>query len=420
MHSTFHHSDFEKSARQSLTKKVARYASSIAALLEKNDYTKHESALTVSFDTGYAKEIAKVVTSIGPVSHVVLVGIGGSSLGTEAIYSALKTPESPLLTVLDEVNEEKLEGVLALIKKTKNLASLAIVIVSKSGGTTETLFNATHVLACGEKKFGAEFLKRVVVVADNDTSFFALAKKKKIKALSIPKGIGGRYSVFTAVGVLPLSLLRIDVAALRKGAQSIFTDTTRSALEEAAVVLALHAVQGVHTVNYFTFSPRLKAAGYWYRQLLAESIGKKQTKKKVPFEHSLLPTVSTAVDLHSMAQLYLGGYKNVYTHFISVISSENTQASHDHWLLAHMPAVAQKSAAQVNHAITTGVEAAYDDQKLPYRSTVLEALDAHQVGALFASSLYEVMCLGHLLDVDPFDQPAVELYKVHTKRNLEK
>jgi glucose-6-phosphate isomerase len=119
-----------------------------------------------------------------------------------------------------------------------------------------------------------------------------------------------------------------------------------------------------------------------------------------------------------MAQLYLGGYKNMYTHFLYYNEQEKMHTLVKHWLLEHVPFLEHKTFDEVNDAIVHGVLQAYDDQKLPYTYSVLNGCTAHEVGYLLSSLMCETMYLGHLLNVDPFDQPSVELYKKHTRSIL--
>ncbi len=234
----------------------------------------------------------------------------------------------------------------------------------------------------------------------------------------MPESIGGRYSIFTAAGMVPLILLGIDVVSLREGALSAVSKKELKHREESAVTLALEAEAGTHTVNFFTFNKRLTLCGYWYRQLLAESIGKNMTTKGTSFIHQLLPIVSTSVDLHSMAQLYLGGYKNMYTQFVYYNERQPFHIRTAHWLLEHVPFLGGKTFDEVNDAIKHGVLRAYDDQKLAYSYTELPKCTAFEIGFLLESRMCEIMCLGYIFNVDPFDQPSVELYKKHTKSVL--
>ena len=420
MKSSFHHSVFTKRRKAVLMKKVNRYTQTITALCKKNDYTSPESVLCIASDTAYQQSIKRVLKSFSGVQQVILIGIGGSSLGTEAVYQALAYKTSPKLLVIDSVDTESLVQLESCINTVSNLRDVVLIVVSKSGTTTETIFNGVKALELCEKKFGKAFSKQVIFIGDNDTDFFKIGKKRKVICIPLPSVISGRFSVFSAVGIVPLTLLGIDIISFCEGAQDALTKKNIQNIQESAVTLALHAENGVHTVNFFTFNKRLELFGHWYRQLLAESIGKQMTTKGTSFQHQLLPIVSTSVDLHSMMQLYLGGYTNIYTHFVYFDEQHPYNLPSAHWLLNTLPFLSGKNVRDVQGAIMQGVLTAYDDQKLPYRVTPLEKCSAYEVGYLLASCMAEVMCLAHILNVNAFDQPSVELYKKHTRVKLSK
>lgn len=416
---SFHHTVTTKRRGRVLEKKVHSYTQKITRLLKNNDYKHPESSLVIAGDTKYQNAITKALKPFKGVKHVVLVGIGGSSLGTEAVYHALAFKTSPTLMVLDQIEKDALIKLEEFIKGVSNPKDIALVVVSKSGTTTETMLNAVKVLEVCEKKYGKEFNSRTIFIGNADTPFLKIGKKKKVLCFTMPDIIGGRYSVFTAVGMVPLTLLGIDTQSLREGALALFEKKQMAHVEQSTVILTEAAEHGMHTVNFFTFSERLEQCGYWYRQLLAESIGKRMTTKGTSFAHQLLPVVTTSADLHSMAQLYLGGYKNMYTHFVDYDEKGPYHLLTAHWLIEHVPFLAGSEVLKVKEAIRKGVLQAYDDQKLPYRYTELPKCSAHEIGLLLSSCMCEVMCLAHTLNVNAFDQPSVEFYKKHTRAILD-
>lgn len=415
MHTSFHNSTHAKRRSAVLHKKVHAYATSLVSTAQKSAYTSHESLLALPGDEAYQSSIQHALRSFGSVKHVVLVGIGGSSLGTEAICSALQNAKTPSLLVFDQIDADALSELQVYSRTIASLKDVALVIVSKSGSTTETMVNAVKVMETFEKRFKDTIHTRTIFIGDEGTPFMKVGAKKKVVCISIPHLVGGRFSVFSAVGMVPLTLLGIDTVALRKGALAALQKKEMPIIEEAAVLLALHAEKGMHTVNFFALQKRLERCGYWYRQLLAESIGKNMTTHKTTFTGQILPIVSSTVDLHSMAQLYLSGYSDIYTHFVSYAEQKEQHTLPAHWLLEHMPFLKRKTATFVEDAIKEGVLRAYDDQKLPYRQTELQACTAYEIGFLMSSLMAEVMCIAHILDVDAFDQPSVELYKKHTR-----
>lgn len=419
MRSTFHHCTLPKRRVRTLEKKMLSYTNKLAKLETKNDYTLHESSLYVAGDVKYQRALTKALAQYKNVQHVVLVGIGGQSLGVEAVYRALAWKTGPTLTVIDTIDTDSYAKLEDLVTSVDDPTSLVLVVSSKSGTTTETMTNAVTALDICEKKYGESFNAQVIFIGSKDSSFLKIGKKKKALCLTMPEMIGGRYSLFTAAGIVPLILLGIDVTSLREGALDAVSEQELTHRGESALTLAILAEQGIHAVNFFTFNNRLELCGFWYRQLLAEGIGKRMTTKGTTFSHQLLPLVSTEVDLHSMAQLYLGGYKNMFTHFVYYNEDQPFHILTKHWLLEHMPFLGGKTFDEVNSAIVHGVLRAYDDQKLPYMYTELPKCTAYEVGFLLSSLMCETMCLAHALDIDAFDQPSVELYKKHTRAKLD-
>ncbi|MCR4285624.1 MAG: hypothetical protein NUW00_01885 [Candidatus Kaiserbacteria bacterium] len=395
------------------------YTKFIKGLRKMTDYTLHEASLFVPGDTEYQVYIQSSLKPFKNVKHVVLVGIGGSSLGTEAVYHALRTEKTPELHVIDSIEHDSIQHFSSLIKSTA-LNEIAVVILSKSGNTTETVLNATLVTELLVKRYGKDAVSRIIYVGNAETPLMKACEARGILTIAMPEIVGGRYSVFTAVGMVPLTLLKFDVSAMREGALSALTDANLKLIEKRAHTLVQHAKNGVHTVNFFTFTKRLSQIGYWYRQLLAESIGKGKTRAGEPFCNQLNPVVTTSADLHSIAELYLGGYKGIYTRFVSMRDAEAGTLPKKHWLTENVPSLLGKKVSAVTSAIQTGVLSAYREQKLPYESITLSTISPSEVGFLLSSLMCEVMYLGYIFEINPFEQPSVELYKKHTRTALQK
>lgn len=418
MKSSHHHIEINRKRKSTLLKKVDSYIRTIAKNQKAIDYTQPESSLYVANDATYQNSIKKALKPLRGAKVVILVGIGGSSLGTQAIYNALAYTTSPKLVVIDDVDIEAQKQLKSFLDTIHSMEDVALVVASKSGTTTETMLNGAKVLEMCVQKFGASFTGRTVFVGNAGTPFMKIGKKKKIICLSIPEGIGGRYSVFTAIGIVPLTLINIDIISLVQGVQDALKPKAREAARDSAVSLALLTYEGIQTLNFFTFNARLESLGLWYRQLFAESIGKRMTKKSVTFTHQILPIVSQSTDLHSMVQLYLGGYPGIFTHFVHFYESDSFHARTVSWLLEHVPFLQKREFREVHDAISHGVIQAYNDKKLPYRNTVLTHCTAYDIGYFMTASMLEVMCLAHALDINAFDQPNVEDYKKHTRKAL--
>lgn len=419
MHTELFTNPVEKARTRALMRKAETYITKIQEVARTKTYTLPESSLAIAGDVKYQNAVAKKIAHLTEVEHVVLIGIGGSSLGTEALYEAFERTTPKNLYVLDAIEPEAFDELEALFEHIEKPEQVALVVITKSGATTETLINAAHALDLGVARFGDAFLTQTVFVGTEGSDFMKFGKKRKVTCVAFPEIIGGRYSVFTAVGMVPLMLLGIDTKTLRTGAARALTPELieETTARSVAIVAAMEA--GAHTLNFFTFNRELELMGSWYRQLLAESVGKPTTTKKKPFEHQLLPIVSTSVDLHSMAQLYLGGYKGMFTHFVFTNAHECSHAAKEHWVLDSAPHLVNHTPCAVKDAIRNGVLAAYRDATLPFATTELESASPEELGTFMASAMLEVMLIAHLVDVNAFDQPQVEFYKKHTHALLQ-
>ena len=405
---------------KSTLRQLGSYREEVQKVVEKCDQSKPEYSLALWQDTKMLAEVEAVTKKFKKVEHVVLIGIGGSSLGTEAIHSVLATPASPHLHVLDTVSTHELQTLLRHLSKVKKAEQIAICVISKSGGTTETLANAEEVLAALAQQFTAkQVYRQTIFIGDKSNQLLKKGSKLGINTIAMPAVVGGRYSVFTPVGLVPLKLLGHDLDTLLTGLKDATTSDYELLAAEGAAHLYGHLKRGSRNVNFFAFDTRFVRLGKWYRQLTAESLGKAVTKKKRPVKLGFIPTISTAVELHSIGQLYLSGFQGVYTDFVGF---DPEQLDED-LTISKKPIVAAKlkslSLNTINDAIFGGVKAAYMDRKLAFRSTIFDVDPEYELGLFMGMRMLETMYMANLLNVNAFDQPNVELYKDKTREILD-
>ncbi len=362
---------------------------------------------------------------------VVVAGIGGSNLGTIAVQEALLGQnhnllnKAPKIYYADTTDPEKINDIILLMRQElEKKRNVVLIGVSKSGGTTETIANF-EVLLKTLKSYKKNFRELVSVITDKNSSFWNLAKDSGFSALEIPKKVGGRYSVFSPVGLFPLALLGADIRELLEGARRmrdkcLSTNLLENPAALSASLIWLHRKKGVRIHDFFVFSTRLESAGKWYRQLMGESIGKEKDRGGRIVSEGITPTVSIgSTDLHSMAQLYLGGPADRFTTFIKVRKFRN-KAQIPKWraydkLVPHIQGIQLEV---VTGAILEGVKKAYMKKGRPFVEVELPEISAFAMGQLLQFKMIEMMYVGFLLNVNPFDQPNVEEYKVETKRIL--
>lgn len=404
----------EKNTEASL-KKLGKYREQIANDLDTNNTEVSEYSLYHCKDFSLHESIYTLRSKYKGVKHVVVLGIGGSSLGIEAVHQALGD-NGVGLDVLDAVSPYKLYSTLDRLAKYKKAKDIVVCVISKSGGTAETLANASVLLDILIKNYGESSTDQVIFIGDPDSKLVAYTKKNKMQYVPMPKIIGGRYSVATAVGLVPLALLRHDVDEFIEG----FLAASESHYEEvsatnAAMLYQYHKLK-YHHYNFFAFDTRLEALGRWYRQLMAESLGKEEGRDGKKQSEALLPTISTPVELHSIGQLYFSGVPAVYTDFVTYDDEDNDMKIPKKGGLAGN--LAGLSMQELATALYGGVLQAYQERKLPYRTTVFEEDLPYSLGLFMAMRMREVMYTACLLNVDPYNQPNVEIYKTKMREIL--
>ena len=378
---------------------------------------KNAPSLGISTVVGNAESIAKVKELVAHKQKhnpamMIVVGIGGSNLGTQAVYEAVYgkegNPHFPLFFA-DTVDSDYIHSLLQRAEHAlKNKRNIIISVISKSGTTTETVANFECFLELLKKYHPNTYHEFVVAITDEGSASWNLAGKLKFDRLAIPKEIGGRYSVFTPVGLFCLCFAQINIDELIYGAQK--ADTMSAAI--SASIIAYHYAHGKNIHDLFVFDSALESLGKWYRQLMGESLGKDGK--------GITPTVSIgSTDLHSVGQLYLGGPHDKTTAFIT-INRANHQVNipkmdEFNTLVPHLQG---KSLATIMKAILEGTQKAYVQNKIPFFTYEIPKKSACYIGQFLQFKMIEMIYLGALLDVNPFDQPQVELYKLQTRKIL--
>ncbi|MFZ2804150.1 MAG: hypothetical protein WA001_02925 [Patescibacteria group bacterium] len=420
------------SALAASEKHLANFVAHLQEVARTKTYAYNESSINLPTDKRLFAASQKLAKKLGgrKLKYVVVVGIGGSNLGTKAVYDALhgafdlEHPQHfPKMLFADTCDARLISALEDVVKSIRHPEEIVVNIVSKSGGTTETAVNADILLATLRKRIKhAE--RRVVVTTDVGSKLWDLAEKLGMEHLPLPDLVGGRYSVLSPVGLFPLALAGIDTKKLCSGA----ADMQKHCLDEksrnnpamqSATILAAQLRSGKNINDNFFFHPELESLGKWYRQLMGESLGKSKTRSGKKQTKALTPTVSIgSTDLHSMGQLYLGGPKDKVTTFVTSKKTGHAEIPKNGKMSKLVHGIAGKDAADVMRAIFGGVTAAYRKQGVPFMHVELDDLSEKSLGAFLQFKMIEMMFLGEIFDVNAFDQPQVELYKVETKKLL--
>lgn len=364
------------------------------------------------------------------VDRLVVLGIGGSYMGARALFEALCDPchnELPrdgrpgprLYFEGNNVDSDALDSLLALLgsgNKTNLADRWGIVVISKSGGTLETAAAFRLFLEAIENFYGGIDAARdriIPVTGETGSKLRALAEAKGLpRIFPVPEGVGGRFSVLSAVGLLPAACLGIDVATLLRGAADM-NERFRTrpvgenpVLDYVGVCHALEADHGMDVRILSTWGKKLEATGLWYDQLLAESLGKQ--------ERGALPlTIVNTRDLHSRGQQHQEGQRDKLITNVIVESPSKPPVAiprfdHD---ADQLNKYAGKTIADVMNAAIAGTNQAYAEDRRPTADILLPRLTAYELGELLQMLMLATAVEGRLIGINPYGQPGVEAYK---------
>lgn len=420
-------SELEKAADKLLTE-IDRIAAARNTL-----YTTDYASVNLSFDQELLTTICAAVKEkkqLQPTALVV-IGIGGSNLGTIAVLEAIRGKfynehHETKVYFVDTVDTDNVSDIAQLVEhELETGENILINVISKSGTTTETIANFEIFLEILKSHRPYNYHQFVVATTDHDSALWQLAKKEEFALLAIPKNVGGRYSVFSAVGLFPLCFLGIDCKQLLEGARSGFAIATAQSIIHnpsalSAILIAHHYNNSRIIHDTFLFSSALASFGAWYRQLSAESLGKALDKHNNRINIGLLPIISIgSTDLHSVAQLYLAGPDNRFTTFIDTAHNETDLVLPNYQEYDSLVEnIQNKPLSIIMNAILQGTKAAYLTDHRPFVSYTLPEKSAFYIGQFMQIKMIEIMYVGYLLQVNPFNQPEVEKYKKETREIL--
>ena len=358
------------------------------------------------------KEIA-AFASEKKIKNIVWVGIGGSGLGPKVIREVFESPNTPEFILLDTIDPYMLK----MYDEIVDWKSALVVVVSKSGGTLEPMsvffhcwkrLKETHGDSAGDFAIGVTDPK-----AGNLRSF---CLEHSIRMVSIPSGVGGRYSIFTPVGLLPVALLGGDVDQFVQGAKDLDVSCINNIPDEnpaamlAAAQFLLDTKRDCKVRVIMPYSQRLESIARWNQQLIAESLGKVETNNPIP-----LAAIGTQ-DQHSLLQQWMAGPRKQWHIFIREIEKESFTVPDK--VDDSLGYIAGKEFGELLDACYKGTAGALTQAKRPHVTIGVERLDAYHLGQLFYLFLTEVVLLGKLYRIDPYGQPAVEIGKKLTKAIL--
>ncbi|MFA5829170.1 MAG: hypothetical protein WC843_01615 [Candidatus Gracilibacteria bacterium] len=342
--------------------------------------------------------------------NVFIIGIGGSSLGSIALMKSLKPfqTEQPHLFFLD--NPEA--GYIDFLIKNVDLSKTLLIVISKSGGTIESLSIFSVLYAQMLKKMGSKAKKNVVTITENNNGPLAkITRKEGFTTFEVPLNVGGRFSVFTNVGLLPAAIAGINIQKLLKGARN--TDL-EMAYKLSLLQYSLYKEKGKTMTVFFPYGRILADLGDWYVQLLAESIGKNAKVGPTPLK------AVGAMDQHAQLQLFMEGPNNKFHIFVEYLKTKQIRIP---TLFKNEKPFEYLQGHDLHEVLLTerkGTAEALASKKRPNITFTMEKIDEENLGELMYLLEIEIAFLGELFQINAFDQPGVEISKILTKQYLSK
>ena len=357
------------------------------------NYSKKNNQLLLSLSKKYKYKFKfQNIKKYKKFKHYRIFGMGGSSLGAEAIYSFLNKKIRKKFSFVNNID---------LSRKKNNKINQLNIIISKSGNTLETLTNLNY----------QKVKKNCLFITENKNSYLRnLALKLKSEIIEHNNFIGGRYSVLSETGMIPAFFMGLEPNNFKRLDNLISSNKFINMLTyNVSSIFSFHQKKKNNSIilNYDENSNNLF---YWYQQLVAESLGKSSK--------GILPIVSPVPkDNHSVMQLYLDGFKKNFFTFFYVMDNNLKKIDNNSLLDSHKY-LRNKKMSDILYSQFRATQNVFLKKKIPFRSFIIKKRDEKTLGELFAFFILETILLGKALNINPYDQPAVESIKVNTFKIL--
>jgi len=368
-----------------------------------NDLKNFEIPLLESYEKDYEFDFsAKMVKKFSKYKNIIIIGMGGSILGTKSIYSFLKKKIKKEVFFFDNLDL----NLNIKYKRIKNLRNSCFIVAGKSGRTIETIINLGTI-------FSKKLLnnKLVIIAQPTDNSLIDIASKYNAEVIEHKEFISGRYSVLSETGMFPSALMGLNLMKFKNLKKLIKSKSFTSALiQNVACIYTLISKKNNNSV-ILNYDSNLNDLGYWYQQLVAESLGKEGK--------GINPTLSFGPkDHHSLLQLYLDGPKDKFFTFFNSIEKADSPKVFQHVIPKDMSFLKNKNLRFIVDAQFSAVKNIFKLKKIPFREIIFNRKNEEELGEIFTFFVLETILLSRLMKVNPFDQPAVEEVKIETKKIL--
>ena len=367
------------------------------------DLNNFKIPLLETYDKSYKFDFSKTtIKKFSKYKNIIVIGMGGSILGTKSIYSFLRKKIKKNFFFFDNLDSNlHLE-----FKKIKNIKNSCFIVVSKSGNTLETITNLNIIFSRIVLKNKLIFITEIA-----DNSLMAIANKYNAEIIEHKEFIGGRYSVLSESGMFPATLMGLEINRFKNLKILIKNKNFVSSLIHNVASIYTLSGQGINNSVILNYDSSLNDLGFWYQQLVAESLAKKGK--------GITPLLSFGPkDHHSLLQLYLDGPKNKFFTFFNSSKKENNYKVGGEGITNSMKFLKNKSLEFVINAQCNATKNIFKLKKIPFRQITFNKKNEEELGEIFTFFVLETILLARLMNINPFDQPAIEQVKIETKKFL--
>jgi len=369
----------------------------------KSDFYNFQIPLLESYEKDYDFDFSiSMVKKFSKYKNIVIIGMGGSILGTKSIYSFLKKKITKEVFFFDNLDL----NLNLKYRKIKNLKNTCFIVAGKSGRTIETIINLGTM-------FSKNLLKnRLVVIAQpTDNALMAIADKYNAEVIEHKEFISGRYSVLSETGMFPAALMGLNLMKFKNLKKLIENKNFTSTLIQNVTCMHTFLSKKINNSIILNYDSNLNDLGYWYQQLVAESLGKKGK--------GINPSLSFGPkDHHSLLQLYLDGPKDKFFTFFNSTYKDDKFKVYQDIIPSNMKFLKNKNLRTVVNAQCKAVKNIFKLKKIPFRQITFNKKNEEELGEIFTFFALETILLSRLMNINPFDQPAVEEVKIETKKIL--
>tara|TARA_Y100000590_G_scaffold58933_1_gene62298 strand:+ start:1554 stop:2762 length:1209 start_codon:yes stop_codon:yes gene_type:complete len=368
-----------------------------------NDFENGEFPLLDSFKKDYEFDFSNLlIRKFRKQKNVIVIGMGGSILGTKAIFSFLEKKIKKKIFFFDNLDRNLNKN----YKNIKNIKNSCFIVVSKSGNTLETIANLSVI-------FSKKLLKNklVVITEITDNALISIANQYGAEIIEHKKFIGGRYSVLSETSMFPAALMGLNLLKFKSLEMLIKNKNFVSVLIENVASIYTLISKKINNSVILSYDSDLNDLGYWYQQLVAESLGKKGK--------GINPMLSFGPkDHHSLLQLYLDGPKDKFFTFFSSSKKDTSSKITKKIIPSNIKFLKNKNLKFIIDAQSKATKNIFKIKKIPFRQFTFYKKNEEELGKVITFFVLETILLARLINVNPFNQPAVEQIKIETEKIL--